>query len=105
MDESIQTLLNLDKTVNEPSRLALLTILSGVEKAEWRFLEAMTKLTRGNLNTHLGRLEEAGYVRQEKGYRGKVPQTLVAITPEGQEALRRHWEAIRTVLPGSQGPA
>jgi len=99
MDACIQTLMNLDKVVNEPSRLALLTILSGVEKVEWRFLEALTKLTRGNLSTHLMRLEEAGLIGQEKGYRGKVPQTLVFITPEGREALKRHWEAIRKVMP------
>lgn len=95
----IQTLMGLDKVVNEPSRLALLTLLSGVEQAEWRFLEAMTKLSRGNLSTHLTRLEEAGYIRQDKGYRGKVPQTLVALTEEGRAALARHWEALRAVLP------
>lgn len=101
MHDHIQTILNLDKVVNDPSRLAILTILSSVEEVEWRFLEAVTKLSRGNLSTHLARLNDAGYIQQKKGYRGKIPQTLVSITPEGIVSLNRHWAILKSAMPVS----
>lgn len=77
----------VDRTVHEPARLAILTNLFVVTDANATYLLQQTGLTWGNLGSHLARLEEAGYVRISKGFRGKQPQTTVAITPEGKAAL------------------
>jgi DNA-binding MarR family transcriptional regulator len=42
--------------------------------------------TDGNLSTHLRKLEDAGYVRQEKSFVGKRPQTRIFLTDQGREA-------------------
>jgi DNA-binding MarR family transcriptional regulator len=100
MKDEIQKLMSLDKVVSDRSRLSILIILSKVDGAEWRFLESLTKLTRGNLNSHLGKLESVGYIRQIKHFNGKIPQTLVSITPQGVEALSDYCNTIKRIIPG-----
>ena len=54
---SIQPWLDVDRLVHEPARLVILTILNASESAEFKFLEAMTGLTRGNLSSHTAKLQ------------------------------------------------
>jgi DNA-binding MarR family transcriptional regulator len=75
-----------------------MTILSMAEKADFLFLLNETGLTRGNLSTHLSKLEDAGYVEIEKTYRGKIPQTLCAITPIGLKAFENYRKQISQFL-------
>jgi len=87
MAEDLHSLVEIDRLVHEPARLVILTILNAVEKADFLYLLRETGLTRGNLSSHLSKLEEAGYLQIEKTYKGKVPQTLVSITDQGREAF------------------
>ena len=52
----------LDRLIHEPGRLAILTVLSSVTDADFVFLLRATGLTKGNLSSHLSRLEDAGLV-------------------------------------------
>ena len=72
----IKDIIALERLVHEPSRLAILTILSGVKEADFTFLLRMSGLTRGNLSAHLSKLEEAGYVNVKKRFINKVPNTV-----------------------------
>ena len=93
-----QSLLDVDRIIHEPARLVIMTILSMAEKADFLFLLNETGLTRGNLSTHLSKLEESGYITIEKGYRGKIPQTLCAMTPAGLEAFEKYRKQINKFL-------
>ncbi|HXC17259.1 MAG TPA: transcriptional regulator [Holophagaceae bacterium] len=97
--DRLQAILDLDRLVHEPARLAVLSVLSGVEWAEFKMVESLTKLTKGNLSSHLAKLEEGGYVAIHKGYRGKVPQTTLAITKKGRDALEKYWEQLKQAAP------
>ena len=97
--DKLQAILDLDRLVHEPARLAILSVLSGVEWAEFKMVESLTKLTKGNLSSHLAKLEEGGYVTIHKGYRGKVPLTTLAITEQGREALEHYWDQIKQAAP------
>jgi DNA-binding transcriptional ArsR family regulator len=57
-----EQLANLDRMVHDPARLAILTALSACERADFLFLQRITGLTKGNLSSHLSKLEEAGLV-------------------------------------------
>jgi len=46
-------------------------------------------MNKGNLSSHLARLEEAGYVEIEKTYRGNEPMTVLRLTPAGLRRWRR----------------
>jgi DNA-binding transcriptional ArsR family regulator len=54
--------LALDRLVHEPGRLAILTVLSSVSDADFLFLQRTTGLTKGNLSSHLAKLEDGGLV-------------------------------------------
>src|SRR4029453_12406504 len=84
----------LDRLIHEPGRLAILTVLSSVQAADFVFLQRATGLTKGNLSSHLSKLEEAGLVRIEKRFVRKKPNTNVALRPLGKKRTARHWEQL-----------
>lgn len=92
------SLLDVDRIIHEPARLLIMTILSMAEKADFLFLLNETGLTRGNLSTHLSKLEDAGYIEIEKTYRGKIPQTLCSMTTSGLQAFEKYRKQINQFL-------
>jgi DNA-binding MarR family transcriptional regulator len=84
----------LDRLVHEPGRLAIMTVLSSVKDADFLFLLRATGLTKGNLSSHLSKLEEAGHVEIEKRFVRKKPNTTVALTPLGRERIAEHWQQL-----------
>lgn len=90
----------VDRVVHEPARMAILSVLAGVRDADFLFLESLLGLSRGNLSSHLARLESVGYVQVTKTFRGRRPHTAVSITDAGRRAREAHWvalEALRSV--------
>lgn len=88
----------VDRLIHEPARLAIMTNLFVVESANATYLLQQTGLTWGNLGSHLGKLEEAGYVRVTKGYQGRRPETTVELTDLGREALLEYRERLMAAL-------
>jgi DNA-binding MarR family transcriptional regulator len=86
--------LALDRLVHEPGRLAILTVLSSVTDADFVFLQRTTGLTKGNLSSHLTKLEDAGLVEIEKRFVGKRPNTKVALTAAGRTRIAHHWDQL-----------
>ncbi len=86
--------LDLNRLVHEPARLAILTALSACDRADFVFLLNLTGLTKGNLSSHLWKLEEGGLVEIEKTHEGKQPVTYVRLTQEGKDALKDHWKRL-----------
>jgi DNA-binding transcriptional ArsR family regulator len=84
----------LDRLIHEPGRLAILTVLSSVTDADFVFLQRATGLTKGNLSSHLTKLEEAGLVTIEKRFIRKKPNTNVALTKVGRRRIADHWAQL-----------
>jgi DNA-binding MarR family transcriptional regulator len=92
---SLQQQINdLDRVVHEPARLAILTVLSECDAADFTFLQRATGLTNGNLSAHLSKLETAGLVAILKQFVGKRPQTMVSLTRLGGEQIHQHWRQL-----------
>jgi DNA-binding MarR family transcriptional regulator len=98
MRADLEGLLTLDRLVHEPARLVILTVLAEAEEVEFRFLERVSGLTKGNLSGHIAKLEEAGYVVVKKFFRGKLPATSLKITRAGRSALRTYREQLHQAL-------
>lgn len=98
----LQRILDLDRTVHEPARLVILTVLDQAEEVEFKFLENVTGLSKGNLSSHMSKLENAGFVKTNKRFRGKMPVTSFCSTKAGREALRQYWESLRQAIPAEQ---
>lgn len=101
--EAARRFLELDRLVHEPARLAILTVLAEAEWVEFRFLERVTGLTRGNLSSHAAKLEEAEYIEVEKAFRGKVPVTSYRITAKGRAALEEYRRRMQAGLAWGGG--
>jgi DNA-binding MarR family transcriptional regulator len=69
-----------------------------VASADFLFLQRETGLTKGNLSAHLSKLEEAGYVKIEKTFKGKLPLTVCSLTSTGQKALKSYREQLQDFI-------
>jgi DNA-binding transcriptional ArsR family regulator len=98
MNEQIRNLSEIDRVIHEPGRLMIVALLSAVEKADFLYLLHETGMNKGTLSSHLARLEEAGYVEIAKTFRGKVPQTLLRLTPAGAEAFEKYRRQLKGAL-------
>jgi DNA-binding PadR family transcriptional regulator len=88
----------LDPIVHGKLRLAVLSLLTGIEEADFTWLRDKTGSTDGNLGAQMLKLEEAGYVAMEKRFAGRKPQTLYRMTPAGREALAKYVAALKLLL-------
>ena len=85
------------KLLNDRVRLGMLSSLAVSERLSFKELKKLLEATDGNLSVHARKLEDAGYVRCEKTFEGRVPKTEYQITASGRSALARylkHMEAL-----------
>ncbi|MEM9841044.1 MAG: transcriptional regulator [Pseudomonadota bacterium] len=76
----------IDDVIHGRLRLGIMAYLSTASPAIFGELKAKVGATDGNLSTHLRKLEDAGYIRQEKRFVGRRPQTRVFLTDAGRQA-------------------
>jgi len=88
----------LNPVIHGKLRLALLSLLTGVEEAEFTWLRNKTGSTDGNLGAQLARLEEAGYLRVKKKFVNRKPRTLYRMTDAGRQALTEYIQALKQIL-------
>jgi DNA-binding MarR family transcriptional regulator len=97
--------LSLDRLIHERVRLAIVSALAVHASLTFNELKALLDITDGNLSVHARKLEDAQYVTCTKGYDGRVPRTVYALTESGRVALEKylsHMEAlIRRVGEGA----
>ncbi len=88
----------LNPVIHGKLRLALLSLLMGVDEAEFTWLREKTGATDGNLGAQLMKLEEAGYVTVEKKFVLRKPQTLYRISEKGRAAMAEYVAALKELL-------
>lgn len=88
----------LDPLLHSELRLAIMSILIGVEDADFVYIRTRTGATAGNLSVQIDKLNKAGYITIEKGFNGKMPRTTCKITDLGRKAFSDYVEAIRSYL-------
>jgi len=98
MSADLRAVTTLDRLIHEPARLLIVTILASVASADFLFLQRETGLTKGNLSAHLSKLEEAGYVKIEKTFKGKLPLTVCKLTSAGQKALTAYRQQLQSFM-------
>ena len=98
MNENVKSFQPLDPLLHSELRLAVMSILLGVEEADFVFLKAQTGATSGNLSVQIDKLQQAGYIEVSKGFKGKMPQTLCRITDRGRDAFAAYVEALKSYI-------
>jgi DNA-binding MarR family transcriptional regulator len=89
-----EVITDVDRVIHEPARLRIMMVLSGVDEADFKFLLSALGMTKGNLSSHMDRLEQTRYIEILKGFNGKVTHTRYHLTDAGREALSWYWERL-----------
>lgn len=87
-----------DSLMNAPIRLAVMSLLAGMEEAEFTHIREKTGATDGNLSRHLAKLEEEGLIAVVKRFEGKKPVTVQSITEKGRVALRDYVANLESLI-------
>ena len=88
----------LDPLLHSELRLAMMSVLAGVDSADFSFIKKQTGATAGNLSVQIDKLTTAGYITVEKGFKGKMPCTTCKITPQGRDAFQAYVDALKEYL-------
>lgn len=80
----------LNPLLHSELRLAVMSILVGVDEADFVYIRKQTGATAGNLSVQLDKLSEAGYITVEKGFKGKKPCTTCRVTEAGISAFSEY---------------
>ncbi len=100
---SSQNILDIDPIIHAPIRLAVLSILAAAKEAQFTYLKEAVNASDGNLSTHLTKLEDAGYIKIEKTFKGKKPQTTCAITEKGRKAFVSYVDNLEKLINLKKG--
>ena len=96
--DDLQPIADIDRAIHAPARLMILALLASVESADFTFLLTQTGLTRGNLSSHLGKLEEVGYITVTKEFVDRVPRTLIRLSEVGYTAVSNYQSNMQQVV-------
>jgi len=100
---NVSPAIELDVLIHERVRLAILTALGAHGRLSFNELKALTGATDGNLSTHTGRLETAGYIAAVKGLLGRRSRTTYEITVEGRKALEDYLDQLQSIMGEVRG--
>lgn len=89
---------HINKAFESKARLGIMSALMVNEKVEFSALKALLELTDGNLASHIKGLEELEYIRVQKQFVGKKPNTSYAITEKGKNAFLAHLNALEKFI-------
>jgi DNA-binding MarR family transcriptional regulator len=94
---------DLDPLLHSQLRLAIVSILIGVDEAEFNYIKEKTGATAGNLSVQISKLKEAGYISVEKSYRDNFPLTTCKISATGLAAFDIYVKALEEYI-GRKNP-
>ena len=82
---------SLDPLLHSELRLGVMSILLGVEEADFVFLRQETGATAGNLSVQLDKLQKAGYITVEKTFRANFYKC-------GDKTVVQHYSTWNPIL-------
>jgi hypothetical protein len=89
---------DLDPILHSQLRLSIVSLLVGLDEAEFLYLREKTNTSAGNLSLQLDKLQKAGYVSIKKGFKGKYPVTTCKLTSKGLKAFERYVTTIKSYI-------
>ncbi len=88
----------VDRLIHERMRLGIVSALAAEQRLSFADLKAILKTTDGNLSVHARKLENAGYIKVEKGFEDRKPRTEYSLTPTGRRALELYIDRMDALL-------
>lgn len=75
-----------------------MSILMVNEYADFNMLKELLEVTDGNLASHTKALETAEYIKIEKQFIGRKPNTRYSTTPLGVLEFKKHIDALEKLI-------
>ena len=91
---------DIDRVIHEPARLIIMSHLYVLDRADFLFLKRQTKLTWGNLSSHITKLENAGFIEVIKKFVDRKPYTLIQLTEKGRKAFEKYRQQMHNMFDG-----
>ena len=93
-----QTYNEINPIIHNPARLLILSILELLEYADFKYLLNETGLTKGNLSSHMSKLETVGYIEIQKKFKNNMPLTTYNITQQGLSELTKYRDLMKSII-------
>lgn len=88
----------LDKAFENRVRLQIMSVLVVNERYDFNSLKELLDVTDGNLASHLKGLEKEEYVKVNKTFLGRKPNTSYEATEKGKKAFKAHLDALEQLI-------
>lgn len=89
---------NINKAFDHRVRLGIMSVLMVNEFADFTTLKELLGATDGNIASHIKALEKKAYVKVEKSFIDRKPNTRYSATRKGREDFQKHIDAIEDLL-------
>ncbi len=94
-------ILNINKAFDHRIRLGIMSVLTVNDYADFKRLKELLGVTDGNLASHLKALEKAEFIRFEKQFVNRKPNTKYFATDLGKLEFKKHIEALEKIIKSS----
>lgn len=80
-------------------RLAIMaTLVAATKPVDFNTLLEHLDLTKGNLSSHLRKLEDGGLIKVTKSFVDRKPKTTYRCTARGRHAIKQYVERVESIL-------
>ena len=93
---------NINKAFDHRVRLGIMSVLMVNEFADFNTLKELLGATDGNIASHIKALEKEEYVKVEKSFINRKPNTRYSATKKGRTEFQKHIDAIDDLLKTQQ---
>ncbi len=94
-------LVNINKLFESKVRLGIMSMLMVNDTVEFNSLKTHLDVTDGNLASHIASLEKAKYIKVNKSFIGKKPNTTYTVSATGRRAFNEHLDALERLINSS----
>lgn len=75
-----------------------MSILMVADQVDFVTLKEQLQVTDGNIASHITALEKLAYIKVEKQFIGKKPNTTYTVTSQGKKAFKEHINALEKLI-------
>ncbi|RPI18015.1 MAG: transcriptional regulator [Ignavibacteriae bacterium] len=96
-----EIIININKLFESRIRLGVMSLLMVNESVDFNTLKEMLEVTDGNLASHIATLEKNKYIKVNKKFIGKKPNTTYSVTEKGRREFKDHLDALEKLISSS----
>ena len=91
-------ILNINKSFDHRVRLGIMSVLMVNDDADFTTLKELLGVTDGNLASHAKALEKVDFIKVEKQFINRKPNTKYYATKLGKAEFKKHIEALEKLI-------